>query len=149
MGLLFSVHFQTAKAASKRYTPHFKRNGTLIIRRKKATAGVLRLYGLVYKLMSCVLIAIAGILYMDGKISLPFCMTFLFCAFTVYSDLETMGNSAFLSKKINTELDRLEEVTNIPQMDTTTDKLHPSNYEISLKDVSFGYGSRRIIDHIP
>ena len=33
-------------------------------------------------------------------------------------------------------------------MDTTTDKLHPSNYEISLKDVSFGYGSRRIIDHI-
>ena len=45
-----------------------------------------------------------------------------------------MGNSAFLSKKINTELDRLEEVTNIPQMDTTTDKLHPSNYEISLKD---------------
>ena len=75
-------------------------------------------------------------------------MTFLFCAFTVYSDLETMGNSAFLSKKINTELDRLEEVTNIPQMDTTTDKLNPSNYEISLKDVSFGYGSRRIIDHI-
>ena len=29
------LHFQTAKAASKRYTPHFKRNGTLIIRRKR------------------------------------------------------------------------------------------------------------------
>lgn len=59
-----------------------------------------------------------------------------------------MGNSAFLSKKINTELDRLEEVTNIPKMDTITDKLNPANYEISLKDVSFGYGSRRIIDRI-
>ena len=75
-------------------------------------------------------------------------MTFLFCAFTVYSDLETMGNSAFLSKKINTELDRLEEVTNIPKMDTITDKLNPANYEISLKDVSFGYGSRKIIENI-
>ena len=75
-------------------------------------------------------------------------MTFLFCAFTVYSDLETTGNSAFLSKKINTELDRLEEVTNIPKMDTITDKLNPANYEISLKDVSFGYGSRKIIENI-
>ena len=98
--------------------------------------------------MSCVLIATAGILYMDGRISLPYSMTFLFCAFTVYSDLETMGNSAFLSKKINTELDRLEEVTNIPKMDTITDKLNPANYEISLKDVSFGYGSRKIIENI-
>ena len=59
-----------------------------------------------------------------------------------------MGNSAFLSKKINTELDRLEEVTNIPKMDTITDKLNPANYEISLKDVSFGYGSRKIIENI-
>ena len=34
-----------------------------------------------------------------------------------------MGNSAFLSKKINTELDRLEEVTDIPKMDTSSEKL--------------------------
>ena len=33
-------------------------------------------------------------------------------------------------------------------MDTITDKLNPANYEISLKDVSFGYGSRKIIENI-
>ena len=65
---------------------------------EKATAGVLRFYGLTFKLMSCVLIAAAALLYLAGQISLPYCLTFLFCAFTVYSDLETMGNSAFLSK---------------------------------------------------
>ena len=97
---------------------------------EKATAGVLRFYILVYKLMSCVLIAAAG------------------CAFTVYSDLETMGNSAFLSKKINTELDRLEEVTNIPQMDTSTDKLETSHYDITLDHVSFGYDKRQVIHDI-
>ena len=98
--------------------------------------------------MSCVLIAAAGLLFMDGKISLPYCLTFLFCAFTVYSDLETMGNSAFLSKKINTELDRLEEVTNIPQMDTSTDKLETSHYDITLDHVSFGYDKRQVIHDI-
>ena len=115
---------------------------------EKATAGVLRFYILVYKLMSCVLIAAAGLLFMAGKISLPYCLTFLFCAFTVYSDLETMGNSAFLSKKINTELDRLEEVTNIPQMDTSTDKLETSHYDITLDHVSFGYDKRQVIHDI-
>ena len=78
---------------------------------------------LAFKLMSCVLIAAAALLYLAGQISLPYCLTFLFCAFTVYSDLETMGNSAFLSKKINTELDRLEEVTDIPKMDASSEKL--------------------------
>ena len=77
-----------------------------------------------------------------------YCLTFLFCAFTVYSDLETMGNSAFLSKKINTELDRLEEVTDIPKMDTSSEKLVVSHYDISLEHISFGYGGRQVIHDI-
>lgn len=98
--------------------------------------------------MSCVLIAAAALLYLAGQISLPYCLTFLFCAFTVYSDLETMGNSAFLSKKINTELDRLEEVTDIPKMDTSSEKLVVFHYDISLEHISFGYGGRQVIHDI-
>ena len=113
---------------------------------EKATAGVLRFYGLTFKLMSCVLIAAAALLYLAGQISLPYCLTFLFCAFTVYSDLETMGNSAFLSKRINTELDRLEKVTDIPKMDTSAEKLAVSHFDISLEHISFGY--RRVIHDI-
>lgn len=115
---------------------------------EKATAGVLRLYGLVYKIMSCILILTAGLLFLAEQISLPYCLTFLFCSFMVYSDLEAMGNSAFLSKKINTELDRLEDVTDIPKMDTTTAPLRPKHYDITLNHVSFGYDSRRIIHDV-
>ncbi|HGS9602694.1 TPA: ABC transporter ATP-binding protein [Clostridioides difficile] len=115
---------------------------------EKETAGVLRLYILSFKLVSCILIAVAGLLFLAEKISLPYCLTFLFCAFTVYSDLESMGNSAFLSKKINTELDRLEEVTNIPCMDTSSQKLIVSHYDITLDNVSFSYGNRRIIHRL-
>lgn len=140
--------FSNGESGQREVRAAFQRKWDADYSQEKATAGILRLYGLVYKLMSCVLIAAAGILFMNGKISLPYCMTFLFCAFTVYSDLETMGNSAFLSKKINTELDRLEEITNIPKMDITTEKINPSNYDISLNDVSFSYSSRKIIDHI-
>ena len=62
--------------------------------------------------------------------------------------IQAMGNSAFLSKKINTELDRLEEVTDIPKMDTSSEKLVVSHYDISLEHISFGYGGRQVIHDI-
>ncbi|WP_313583577.1 ABC transporter ATP-binding protein [Lacrimispora sp.] len=115
---------------------------------EKATAGVLRLYGLVYKLVSCLLILTAGMLFLAGQINLTYCLTFLVYAFMIYSDLEAMGSSAFLSKKINTELDRLEEVTDIPQIDKTTRRLQPAHYDITLENISFRYDSRQIIHQL-
>lgn len=140
--------FSQGKEGQREVRASFQKKWDADYGQEKATAGVLRFYGLVYKLMSCVLIATAGILFLDGQISLPYCLTFLFCAFMVYSDLEGMGNSAFLSKKINTELDRLEEVTDIPKMDTTNQKLAVNHYDIELDHISFGYGSREIIHDI-
>ena len=53
-----------------------------------------------------------------------------------------------MSKKINTALDRLKEVTNIPQMDTSIDRLEISHYDIALDHISFGYGKRQVIHGI-
>ena len=140
--------FSKGEEGQREVRASFQKKWDADYEQEKATAGVLRLYGLVYKIMSCVLILADGLLFLSGQIALPYCLTFLFCAFTVYSDLEAMGNSAFLSKKINTELDRLEEVTDIPKMDTTTTQLCPDHYDISMENVSFAYGTRRIIDQL-
>lgn len=140
--------FSIGKEGQREVRTSFQEKWNADYGQEKATAGVLRFYGLIYKLMSCVLIAVTGFLFINGQISLPFCLTFLFCAFTVYSDLETLGNSTFLSRKINTELDRLEEVTNIPKMDINNQKLNVSHYGIEMKDVSFGYGNQKIIQHL-
>ena len=60
-----------------------------------------------------------------------------------------MGDGAFLSKKIATELDRLEAVTNIPSLDNTDRDMAPEHCDIELRDVSFSYGGgHRVIDHV-
>lgn len=107
---------------------------------EKVTTGVLRFYGLTSKLVNCVLIAATVLLYLAEQVSQPYCLAFLFCASTVYSDLKTVGNSIFLSKRIDTELDRLGEVTDILRIDTSLEKLVVPHYDISLKHISFGYG---------
>ena len=76
---------------------------------------------------------------------------FLVSSFIIYSELETMGDGSFLSKKITTELDRLETVTNIPTLDRTDKPMNATRFDIELKDVSFSYGkdtARTVIDHV-
>lgn len=113
-----------------------------------AAAGVLKLYSLVFKFTSCALLFLATALYLQGKFPLSYCLMFLVSAFLIYSELEAMGDGSFLAKKINNELDRLETVTNIPTLDTTGQKLEPSCFDIELKDVSFSYDSRKVINHV-
>lgn len=70
-----------------------------------------KVYQAVYKISGCVMMFAAVTLYLSGNISLPYCLMFIVCSFIVYSEMEQMGDGAFLAKKITTELDRLEAVT--------------------------------------
>lgn len=113
-----------------------------------AAAGVMRLYSLVFKLTSCALLFVATAQYLAGGIPLSYCLTFLVAAFIIFAELEQMGDGAFLARKINNELDRLEIVTNIPNLDANDRALKDDSLDIELRDVSFAYDSRTVIDHV-
>lgn len=49
---------------------------------------------------------------------------------------------------IITGLDRLEQVTDMPKIDTSEKELVLSNFDIELQNVSFAYDSRQIIKNI-
>lgn len=113
-----------------------------------AAAGILKLHSYVYRLTSCGLLFLSVALYLHGAFPLSYCLMFLLSAFLVYSELEAMGDGAFLARKINNELNRLETVTNIPSLDTADCKLKPDSLNIEFNDVSFSYDSRRVINHV-
>ncbi len=118
------------------------------LEQERSVAGLLKGFTAVFKITGCCMLFLASVLYLSGAVTLPYCLMFLVSAFLVYSEFEQMGDGAFLSKKINTELDRLEAVTDIPDMDTTTAELRPKNFDIELRDVSFAYDSRTVIDRV-
>ena len=62
--------------------------------------------------------------------------------------METMGNGAFLLRMLDSSLNRMERVMNIPIMDEGAKKIDPENCDIQLRNVSFGYDSRTIIKNI-
>lgn len=126
----------------------FRRRQQAALEQERASLPLLRLYTLVYKVTSCGLLFLAAALYLEGQIPLSYCFMFLVASFILYSEMESMGDGAFLSKKITTELDRLETVTNIPTMDKTDRALDARRFDIELKDVTFAYDSRTVIDHV-
>ena len=126
----------------------FERKKQADLDQEHAVAGLLKWYAAVYKITGALLMLSSAALYLAGSITLPYCLMFIICAFLVYAEMEQMGDGAFLAKKITTELNRLENVTNMPVMDTSDKALNLKHFDIELKNVSFGYESRNIIDHV-
>jgi ATP-binding cassette subfamily B protein len=113
-----------------------------------AAAGIMKLYSLIFKLTSCGLLFLAAVLYLKGAFPLSYCLMFLVSSFLVYAEIETMGDGAFLARKINNELDRLEMIADIPSLDCTDRAFRPGSSDIELRDVTFAYDSRTVIDHV-
>ncbi|MGL6200016.1 MAG: ABC transporter ATP-binding protein [Lachnospiraceae bacterium] len=113
-----------------------------------ASLHLLKIYSAVFKLTGCVLMFAAVMLYLAGSIILPYCLMFIVGAFMIYTEMEQMGNGVYLAGMVTTGLDRLEAVTDIPEMDTSSQELAVEIFDIELKDVSFAYDSRPVINHV-
>ncbi|MFA5658108.1 MAG: ABC transporter ATP-binding protein [Oscillospiraceae bacterium] len=126
----------------------FERKRNADFEQERAGAGLFKAYPMVYKLTGCVFMFLAAALFIAGSIPLSYCLLLIVCAFIVYAEMEQMSDGAFLARKITIELDRLEAVTNTPKIDTSSKELNPKNLDIELKNVSFSYDSRLIIDNV-
>ena len=115
---------------------------------EQAAQGILKLYALVFNLASCAVLFAACALYLTGALPLSWALTLLVAAFMIYGELISANNGAFLTKKIEGELDRVDEVCAVPRQDTTDEPLAPHGFDLAMDGVSFGYDDRRVIDNV-
>lgn len=114
-----------------------------------AAQGVLKFYALVFNLASCAVLFASCSLYLAGQLPLSWALTLLVAAFMIYGELIHANDAAFLTKKIEGELNRIDEVCAIPRQDAVSTPLEISGLDIEMEHVSFGYTSeRRVIDDV-
>lgn len=127
----------------------FEQKRAADLRQEQAAQGILKLYALVFNLASCAVLFATCALYLTGALPLSWALTLLVGAFMIYGELISANNSAFLTKKIEGELDRVDEVCTVPVQDTTSEPLRPAGFDLAMEGVSFGYGDgRRVIDNV-
>ena len=141
--------FSTPDEALAAAKASFEQKRQADYRQEAAAQGILKLYALVFNVASCAVLFTACALYLNGALPLSWALTLLVAAFMIYGELIHANDAAFLTKKIEGELDRVDEVCAIPKQDTTDAPLEPRGFDVELDGVSFAYDAdRRVIDDV-
>ena len=106
------------------------------------------LQGITTKLTG-VLICIASIcFYLNGSLSLLYAILLIISSFMVYESLDLMGGFSALMRTVKIVVDQANEVLALPPMDIDGADATPAGMDIELKNVSFAYEDRKIIDNV-
>ena len=106
------------------------------------------LQGITTKLTG-VLICIASIcFYLNGSLSLLYTILLIISSFMVYESLDLMGGFSALMRTVKIVVDQANEVLALPPMDIEGSDATPLACDIELKNVSFAYEDRKIIDNV-
>ena len=141
--------FASSDEALAKAKASFERKRRADFEQEQAAQGVLKFYALVFNLASCGVLFASCALYLAGALPLSWALTLLVAAFMIYGELISANNGAFLTKKIEGELDRIDEVCSVPRQDATDKPLSPAGFDLAMDGVSFSYdGERHAIDNV-
>ena len=103
---------------------------------------------IVTKLIGVVMCAASVYFYIDGSLTLLYCIMMMISSFMVYESLDVMAGFSALIRSVRICVDQAEEILSIPEMDTNGKDIDPQNKDIELENVSFAYDNRTIINGI-
>lgn len=115
---------------------------------EKAFLPYLALQQLALNIASVAVIFVSIFFYLGGSMELSNCLLMVVSAFLIYSQLETAGSTASLLRMMDVSMDSVNEIDSTPVMDIDGEKLEPANFDIEMKNVSFSYDKKKILDAI-
>ena len=102
----------------------------------------------VTKLTGVVMAILSLKFYFDGTMQLLYCIMMIISAFMVYESLDTMSSFTALMRNIRIAVTKTKEIMDMPPMDIDGEEIAPKKRDIELKNVSFSYDKRKIIDGV-
>ncbi len=106
------------------------------------------LQGITTKLTGVVMALASVAFWLNGTMPLLYAILMIISSFMVYESLDMMGGFSALMRNVNIVVSQANEVLAIPPMDIEGEDHRPQNTDIELKNVSFAYEDRTIIDDI-
>ncbi|MBR6874363.1 MAG: ABC transporter ATP-binding protein [Ruminococcus sp.] len=103
---------------------------------------------IVTKLTGVVMCAVSVYFYIDGSMSLLYCIMMMISSFMVYESLDVMAGFSALIRSVDICVEQANEILSIPEMDIDGEDIEPGTRDIELKNVTFAYDNRTIIDGV-
>ena len=115
---------------------------------EKAFSKITALYQTVFKLARAAILVFAPYLLAGGSITPEKCLLLLVSSFMIYAAVEVAGSMSSIARAVEASLDRLDNIMDIPSLDENGADLVPENFNIEVKNMSFGYGEKEVLHQI-
>ena len=106
------------------------------------------LQGISTKLTGVVMALSSVIFCINGTMPALYAILMIISSFMVYESLDMMGGFSALMRNVNIVVSQANEVLALPPMDVEGADLNPVGMDIELKNVSFAYEDKTIIDDV-
>lgn len=86
--------------------------------------------------------------YLNGTLSLVYCLMMMVSSFMVFEQLKTAGSSMANLRITESSINRANEIDSVPVMDDHGRKIVPETHDIELESVDFSYETRPVLKDV-
>ena len=112
------------------------------------TSPYIALQGIVTKLTGLFMGLFSIYFYLNGSMELLVTIMMIVSGFMIYENLDGVGSFSSLLRIVDLSVDMVNQVLAIQPMDISGQDIDPKSSRIVLRDVSFSYGNKKIIDRV-
>lgn len=140
----FNLDFNKEKKVDNAIDESCRRNMVL----EKAMNPYVAIQQVILYLFSILVIFASVCFYLDGSMSLVYCLMMMVASFMVYEQLKIAGSSMANLRITENSINRANEIDDVPIMDEKGRTITPDSHNIQFNDVTFSYEKRPVLKSV-
>ena len=147
-GIAEVKNYNLVNRSAKKLSKAIEGKSQLDTKMTLVTSPYIALQGMVTKLTGLFMGLFSIYFYLNGSMELLVTIMMIVSGFMIYENLDGVGSFSSLLRIVNLSVDMVNQVLAIQPMDISGQDIEPKSSRIELRDVSFSYGNKKIIDQV-
>ena len=147
-GIAEVKNYNLVNRSAKKLSKAIEGKSRLDTKMTLVTSPYIALQGIVTKLTGLFMGLFSIYFYLNGSMELLVTIMMIVSGFMIYENLDGVGSFSSLLRIVDLSVDMVNQVLAIQPMDISGQDIEPKSSQIELRDVSFSYGNKKIIDQV-
>ncbi|WP_347103091.1 ABC transporter ATP-binding protein [Streptococcus anginosus] len=147
-GIAEVKNYNLVNRSAKKLSKAIEGKSQLDTKMTLVTSPYIALQGMVTKLTGLFMGLFSIYFYLNGSMELLVTIMMIVSGFMIYENLDGVGSFSSLLRIVDLSVDMVNQVLAIQPMDIIGQDIEPKSSRIELRDVSFSYGNKKIIDRV-
>ena len=147
-GIAEVKNYNLVNRSAKKLSKAIEGKSQLDTKMTLVTSPYIALQGMVTKLTGLFMGLFSIYFYLNGSMELLVTIIMIVSGFMIYENLDGVGSFSSLLRIVDLSVDMVNQVLAIQPMDISGQDIEPKSSQIDLRDVSFSYGNKKIIDWV-